>query len=56
MPNLSFKTADVAGVRVFYREAGDPSKPTIVLLHETCFPCHNACERSRLCLHPLRTL
>jgi pimeloyl-ACP methyl ester carboxylesterase len=33
MPNLSFKTADVAGLKVFYREAGDPSKPTIVLLH-----------------------
>ncbi|HKD19331.1 MAG TPA: alpha/beta hydrolase [Thermoanaerobaculia bacterium] len=30
---MEFKTADVAGVRVFYREAGDPSKPTIVLLH-----------------------
>ena len=27
------KTADVAGLRLFYREAGDPSKPTIVLLH-----------------------
>jgi pimeloyl-ACP methyl ester carboxylesterase len=30
---MYFKTADVAGVTVFYREAGDPSKPTIVLLH-----------------------
>jgi pimeloyl-ACP methyl ester carboxylesterase len=28
-----FHTADVAGVRIFYREAGDPSKPTVVLLH-----------------------
>src|SRR5262250_947923 len=27
------KTADVSGVKIFYREAGDPSKPTIVLLH-----------------------
>jgi pimeloyl-ACP methyl ester carboxylesterase len=27
------KTADVAGLRLFYREAGDPSKPTIVPLH-----------------------
>jgi hypothetical protein len=27
------KTADVAGLRLFYREARDPSKPTIVLLH-----------------------
>jgi pimeloyl-ACP methyl ester carboxylesterase len=33
MANLSFKTTDVAGAKVFYREAGDPSKPTIVLLH-----------------------
>jgi pimeloyl-ACP methyl ester carboxylesterase len=30
---MYFKTADVAGVRVFFREAGDPAKPTIVLLH-----------------------
>jgi pimeloyl-ACP methyl ester carboxylesterase len=33
IPMMSFKTADVVGLRVFYREAGDPSKPTIVLLH-----------------------
>ena len=30
---MHFKTADVAGLKVFFREAGDPSKPTIVLLH-----------------------
>src|SRR5512133_2017579 len=30
---MDFKTADVAGLRLFYREAGDASKPTIVLLH-----------------------
>jgi len=30
---VHFKTADVAGLRIFYREAGDPSKPTIALLH-----------------------
>jgi hypothetical protein len=30
---MHFKTADVAGLRLFYREAGDPAKPTIVLLH-----------------------
>src|SRR5260370_31045119 len=30
---MYFKTADVVGLRVFYREAGDVSKPTIVLLH-----------------------
>src|SRR5262249_46067112 len=28
-----YRTTTVAGLRVFYREAGDPSKPTIVLLH-----------------------
>jgi pimeloyl-ACP methyl ester carboxylesterase len=33
MIDMHFKTADVAGVRLFYREAGDPSKPTMVLLH-----------------------
>lgn len=30
---MNFNTADVSGLRLFYREAGDPSKPTIVLLH-----------------------
>ena len=30
---VSFKTAEVAGLRLFFREAGDPSKPTVVLLH-----------------------
>jgi pimeloyl-ACP methyl ester carboxylesterase len=30
---MNFKAADVAGLKIFYREAGDPSKPTIVLLH-----------------------
>jgi len=30
---MYFKTADVGGLKVFYREAGEPSKPTIVLLH-----------------------
>ncbi len=30
---MYFKTADVAGLRFFYRESGDPSKPNIVLLH-----------------------
>src|SRR5215469_8268025 len=30
---MNFKTADVSGVRIFYREAGDSSKPNIVLLH-----------------------
>jgi pimeloyl-ACP methyl ester carboxylesterase len=30
---MNFKIADVAGLKIFYREAGDPSKPNIVLLH-----------------------
>ena len=30
---MNFKTADVAGLKIFYREAGDPSRPKIVLLH-----------------------
>ena len=33
---MCFKTVDVAGLRLFYREAGDPSKSTVVLL--TFFP------------------
>ena len=31
--SMRFNPADVAGIRIFYREAGDPSNPTIVLLH-----------------------
>ncbi len=31
--SMNPKTADFAGLTLFYREAGDPSKPTIVLLH-----------------------
>ena len=30
---LSFKTIDVDGLEVFYRRAGDPSWPTVLLLH-----------------------
>ena|SRR6516164_7990104 len=30
---MYFKTADVAGLALFYRETGNLSKPTIVLLH-----------------------
>jgi pimeloyl-ACP methyl ester carboxylesterase len=29
----AFKSADALGLKIFYREAGDPSKQTIVLLH-----------------------
>jgi pimeloyl-ACP methyl ester carboxylesterase len=30
---MRFKTADVAGLKIFYREGGDPANQTIVLLH-----------------------
>ncbi|MFC3302057.1 alpha/beta fold hydrolase [Parvularcula lutaonensis] len=30
---VSHRTIDIDGVEVFYREAGDPSKPTVLLLH-----------------------
>ena len=28
-----FKTADVDGLKVFYREAGDPARRVVLLLH-----------------------
>ncbi|MGO8766464.1 MAG: alpha/beta fold hydrolase [Limisphaerales bacterium] len=30
---LSFHTLEVAGVKIFYREAGDPKAPAVLLLH-----------------------
>jgi len=30
---VKFKTADVDGLKLFYREAGDASRPTVLLLH-----------------------
>jgi pimeloyl-ACP methyl ester carboxylesterase len=30
---VSYKFIDVDGIKIFYREAGDPRKPTILLLH-----------------------
>jgi pimeloyl-ACP methyl ester carboxylesterase len=33
IPRTFHRTADVNGRKVFYREAGDPSSPTILLLH-----------------------
>ena len=33
MTHSSYRTADVDGHEVFYREAGDPRNPTILLLH-----------------------
>ncbi len=31
--SVRFNTVDVDGLKVFYREAGDPTRPTVVLLH-----------------------
>jgi pimeloyl-ACP methyl ester carboxylesterase len=33
IPNTSFKTALVNGFKIFFREAGDQRKPTVLLLH-----------------------
>ena len=32
MTHPTYRTADVDGFEVFYREAGDPAKPTLLLL------------------------
>ena len=31
--SIRFKTIDVDGLKLFYREAGDPARPTVLLLH-----------------------
>ena len=31
--NIAYKTRQVEGINIFYREAGDPSQPAILLLH-----------------------
>ncbi|MDO1582579.1 alpha/beta fold hydrolase [Rhizobium oryzicola] len=33
MTDIRYQTADVDGHTIFYREAGDPSRPTLLLLH-----------------------
>jgi pimeloyl-ACP methyl ester carboxylesterase len=33
MTQQAFRTIDVDGIEIFYREAGDPAKPTLLLLH-----------------------
>ena len=33
MNTINFKTIKIAGLDIFYREAGDKNKPTILLLH-----------------------
>ena len=32
-PGISYRTVAIDGVDIFYREAGDPTQPTILLLH-----------------------
>jgi len=33
MTDIRYRTADVDGHEIFFREAGDPSRPTVLLLH-----------------------
>ena len=33
VPNVSYRTITVEDVEIFYREAGDPGNPTVLLLH-----------------------
>ncbi|MEV8638481.1 alpha/beta hydrolase [Streptosporangium sp. NPDC051023] len=43
MTSVRHSTADIDGQKIFYREAGDPANPTIVLLHG--FPSSSAMFR-----------
>ena len=40
--SVRFNTVDVDGLKVFYREAGDRTRPTILLLHG--FPSRATCS------------
>ncbi|WP_067568540.1 alpha/beta fold hydrolase [Nocardia acidivorans] len=44
MTTVTHHTAEIQGLPVFYREAGDPAKPTLVLLHG--FPTSSAMFRN----------
>ena len=33
MPNIRYRTTDVDGLKIFYREAGTASAPNLLLLH-----------------------
>jgi pimeloyl-ACP methyl ester carboxylesterase len=33
VPNVNYRTITIENVNIFYREAGDPDKPTVLLLH-----------------------
>jgi pimeloyl-ACP methyl ester carboxylesterase len=41
---MNYKYADIDGLKVFYREAGDPKNPAMVLLHG--FPSSSHMYRS----------
>ena len=35
---ISYRKVEVDGLSIFYREAGEESKPKLLLLTETCLP------------------
>lgn len=43
--SVKYKTLDINGINIAYREAGNPENPTIVLLHGFLHPPINI-ERS----------
>ncbi|WP_262337302.1 alpha/beta fold hydrolase [Limosilactobacillus fermentum] len=48
---IQYKTVNVDGLDVFYREAGDPSKPAFVLLHG--FPSSSSMFRNLMRCWPV---
>ncbi len=46
MYRTAYRTVDVDGLSLFYREAGPRDAPTVLLLHG--FPPHPACSVGRL--------
>ena len=40
--SVHFKTVNVDGTEIFYREAGDPGRPVVLLLHG--FPSRATCS------------
>ena len=38
----TYKSVDVNGLSIFYREAGSPDAPTLLLLHGPARWCHRA--------------
>ena len=59
---VTYKTQQVGDVKIFYREAGSPSRPTIVLLHGFPFVVPyvqeyiSAAVRGNITLSPLTCL